>query len=146
MKKYLIIITTLSMGFSSYAQKPDMVLSLDEAIQIALKNSYNTKASKNNVLSAKETVWETTATGLPQISASINYQNFIKQPVSLLPAAAFDNTASLVETVEDYFDIQPNRDPASPEGFIPVVFGTQQNINASVMNLVILVLHHTGRN
>jgi outer membrane protein TolC len=132
MKKYLIIITTLSMGFSSYAQKPDMVLSLDEAIQIALKNSYNTKASKNNVLSAKETVWETTATGLPQISASINYQNFIKQPVSLLPAAAFDNTASLVETVEDYFDIQPNRDPASPEGFIPVVFGTQQNINASV--------------
>ena len=132
MKKYLIIITTLSIGFSSYAQKTKMILSLDEAIQIALKNSYNTKASKNNVLSAKETVWETTATGLPQISASINYQNFIKQPVSLLPAAAFDNTASLVETVEDYFDIQPNRDPASPEGFIPVVFGTQQNINASV--------------
>ena len=132
MKKYLIIITTLSMGFSSYAQKPDMVLSLDEAIQIALKNSYNTKASKNNVLSAKETVWETTATGLPQISASINYQNFIKQPVSLLPAAAFDNTASVVETVEDYFDIQSNRDPASPDGFIPVVFGTQQNLNASV--------------
>ena len=132
MKKYLLIITTLFFGFSSYAQKTKMVLSLDEAIQIALKNSYNTKASKNNVLSAKETVWETTATGLPQISASINYQNFIKQPVSLLPAAAFDNTASLVETVEDYFDIQPNRDPASPEGFIPVVFGTQQNINASV--------------
>ena len=132
MKKYLIIITTLSIGFSSYAQKPDMVLSLDEAIQIALKNSYNTKASKNNVLSAKETVWETTATGLPQISASINYQNFIKQPVSLLPAAAFDNTASVVETVEDYFDIQSNRDPASPDGFIPVVFGTQQNLNASV--------------
>ena len=132
MKKYLIIITTLSIGFSSYAQKPDMVLSLDEAIQIALKNSYNTKASKNNVLSAKETVWETTATGLPQISASINYQNFIKQPVSLLPAAAFDNTASVVETVEDYFDIQSNRDPASPDGFIPVVFGTRQNLNASV--------------
>ena len=132
MKKYLLIITTLFFGLSSYAQNTKIALSLDEAIQIALKNSYNTKASKNNVLSAKETVWETTATGLPQINASINYQNFIKQPVSLLPAAAFDNTASLVETVEDYFDIQPNRDPASPEGFIPVVFGTQQNINASV--------------
>jgi outer membrane protein TolC len=132
MKKYLLIITTLFFGLSSYAQNTKIALSLDEAIQIALKNSYNTKASKNNVLSAKETVWETTATGLPQINASINYQNFIKQPVSLLPAAAFDNTASLVETVEDYFDIQSNRDPVSPEGFIPVVFGTQQNINASV--------------
>ena len=45
---------------------------------MALENSYNTKASKNNVLSAKETVWETTATGLPQIDAAVNYQNFIK--------------------------------------------------------------------
>ena len=99
---------------------------------MALENSYNTKAAKNNVLSAKETVWETTASGLPQIDATINYQNFIKQPVSLLPAAAFDNTSSVVETVEDYFGIQANRDPAAPEGFIPVVFGTQQNINASV--------------
>ena len=132
MKKYLIIIISLFLGFSGYAQKTKMMLSLDEAIQIALKNSYNTKASKNNVLSAKETVWETTATGLPQINATINYQNFIKQPVSLLPAAAFDNTSSVVETVEDYFGIQANRDPAAPEGFIPVVFGTQQNINASV--------------
>ena len=69
---------------------------------------------------------------MPQIDATINYQNFIKQPVSLLPAAAFDNTSSVVETVEDYFGIQANRDPAAPEGFIPVVFGTQQNINASV--------------
>ena len=132
MKKYLIIIISLFLGFSGYAQKTKMMLSLDEAIQIALKNSYNIKASKNNVLSAKETVWETTATGLPQINATINYQNFIKQPVSLLPAAAFDNTSSVVETVEDYFGIQANRDPAAPEGFIPVVFGTQQNINASV--------------
>ena len=132
MKKYLIIIISLFLGFSGYAQKTKMMLSLDEAIQIALKNSYNTKVSKNNVLSAKETVWETTATGLPQINATINYQNFIKQPVSLLPAAAFDNTSSVVETVEDYFGIQANRDPAAPEGFIPVVFGTQQNINASV--------------
>ncbi|MDC3366166.1 TolC family protein, partial [Flavobacteriaceae bacterium] len=85
-----------------------------------------------SVLSAKETVWETTATGLPQINATINYQNFIKQPVSLLPAAAFDNTVSVVQTVEDYFDIQSNRDPTLPQGFIPVVFGTQQNLNASV--------------
>ena len=132
MKKYLIIILTLLFGYSSFAQKIKTSLSLKQAIEMALENSYNTKAAKNNVLSAKETVWETTASGLPQIDATINYQNFIKQPVSLLPAAAFDNTASVVQTVEDYFDIQSNRDPSLPQGFIPVVFGTQQNINASV--------------
>jgi len=132
MKKYLIIILSLFFGHSVFAQKIKTSLSLKEAIDMALENSYNTKASKNNVLSAKETVWETTATGLPQIDAAVNYQNFIKQPVSLLPAAAFDNTASVVQTVEDYFGIQSNRDPSLPQGFIPVVFGTQQNINASV--------------
>ena len=132
MKKYLITILSLFFSYVSFAQKTKISLSLEEAIEMALENSYNTKASKNNVLSAKETVWETTASGFPQIDANINYQNFIKQPVSLLPAAAFDNTASVVQTVEDYFDIQSNRDPGLPEGFIPVVFGTQQNINASV--------------
>jgi outer membrane protein TolC len=132
MKKHLIVITTLVFSLTSYAQVTELTLSLEQAINIALEKSYNIKAAKNTVSSAKETVWETTATGLPQIDATINYQNFIKQPVSLLPAAAFDNTSSVVETVEDYFGIQANRDPAAPEGFIPVVFGTQQNINASV--------------
>ena len=132
MKKYLIVITTLVFSLTSYAQVTELTLSLEQAINIALEKSYNIKAAKNTVSSAKETVWETTATGSPQIDATINYQNFIKQPVSLLPAAAFDNTSSVVETVEDYFGIQANRDPAAPEGFIPVVFGTQQNINASV--------------
>ena len=132
MKKHLIVITTLVFSLTGYAQVTELTLSLEQAINIALEKSYNIKAAKNTVSSAKETVWETTATGLPQIDATINYQNFIKQPVSLLPAAAFDNTSSVVETVEDYFGIQANRDPAAPEGFIPVVFGTQQNINASV--------------
>ena len=119
MKKYLIVITTLVFSLTSYAQVTELTLSLEQAINIALEKSYNIKAAKNTVSSAKETVWETTATGLPQIDATINYQNFIKQPVSLLPAAAFDNTSSVVETVEDYFGIQANRDPAAPEGFIP---------------------------
>ena len=132
MKKHLIVITTLVFSLTGYAQVTELTLSLEQAINIALEKSYNIKAAKNTVSSAKETVWETTATGLPQIDATINYQNFIKQPVSLLPAAAFDNTSSVVETVEDYFGIQANRDPVAAEGFIPVVFGTQQNINASV--------------
>tara|TARA_B110000003_G_scaffold265225_1_gene290831 strand:+ start:4203 stop:5609 length:1407 start_codon:yes stop_codon:yes gene_type:complete len=126
----LILFIVLSLGIN--AQEKSMRISLEEAISYAIENSYNTRASKNNVASAKETVWETTATGLPQINANVDYQNFLKQPVSLLPAAAFDNTTSVVNTVEDYFGIQANRNPAPPEGFIPVVFGTQQNINTSV--------------
>ena len=132
MKKHIILTSILFLSLVIHGQEKSMIISLEEAVIFALENNYNIKESKNSILSAKETVWETTATGLPQINATVNYQNFIKQPVSLLPAAAFDNTVSVVQTVEDYFDIQSNRDPVLPQGFIPVVFGTQQNLNASV--------------
>ena len=132
MKKHIILTSILFLSLVIHGQEKSMIVSLEEAVIFALENNYNIKESKNSILSAKETVWETTATGLPQINATVNYQNFIKQPVSLLPAAAFDNTVSVVQTVEDYFGIQSNRDPVLPQGFIPVVFGTQQNLNASV--------------
>lgn len=132
MKKYLYILSFFAFISITKAQEKTMQLSLDEAIIFALENSYNAKAAKNDSKSAKEKVWETTTIGLPQINGQVDYQNFLKQPVSLLPAAAFDNTTSTVETVEDFFNLQPNRQPTPPDGFIPVVFGTQQNVNASV--------------
>lgn len=131
MKRILLAISiTFLTTFN--AQEKTMSFSLDEAIKFALENSYNTKAVKNEIRFAKEKVWETTTIGLPQINARVDYQNFLKQPVSLLPAAAFDNTTSTVETVEEYFNLQANTRPTAPEGFIPVVFGTRQNMNASV--------------
>ncbi|PQJ75474.1 TolC family protein [Polaribacter gangjinensis] len=131
MKKifFVICITFLT---TIKAQEKTMSFSLEEAIKFALENSYNTKAAKNDIKNANKEVWKTTTIGLPQINAKIDYQNFIKQPVSLLPAAAFDNTTSTIETVEQYFNLQPNSRPTAPEGFIPVVFGTKQNMNASV--------------
>ncbi|MFK8060686.1 MAG: TolC family protein [Polaribacter sp.] len=132
MKKYIYICCFFIFTLTVNSQEKTMTLSLNEAIDFALENSYNTKAARNDIKSANEKVWETTAIGLPQINGKIDYQNFLKQPVSLLPAAAFDNTSSTVETVEDYFNLQANRQPTAPEGFIPVVFGTKQNVNASV--------------
>ncbi|UAM97767.1 TolC family protein [Polaribacter litorisediminis] len=132
MKKYLYIFSFFAFTISLKAQEKTMKLSLEEAISFALENSYNNKAAVNDISSAKEKVWETTTIGLPQINAKVDYQNFLKQPVSLLPAAAFDNTTSTIETVEEYFNLQANSQPTPPDGFIPVVFGTKQNVNASV--------------
>ena len=132
MKKYVYIFSFFAFTISLKAQEKTMELSLDEAIKFALENSYNTKAARNDIKSANEKVWETTAIGLPQINGAIDYQNFLKQPVSLLPAAAFDNRESVVQTVEDFFNITRDSSPNAPEGFIPVVFGTKQNVNASV--------------
>lgn len=132
MKKIVLVIFTVFLIHVANAQEKTLQLSLKEAIDYALKNNYNTKIAKNDIKKAKETVWETTASGLPQVNARLDYQNFLKQPVSLLPAAAFDNRESIVDTVEDFFDINRESSPEEAEGFIPVVFGTKQNLNASV--------------
>ncbi|MCL7754569.1 TolC family protein [Polaribacter sp. Z022] len=132
MKKIILVCLSTCFFLITNAQEKPKKLSLNEAIKFAIENSYNTKASKNDIKSAEEKVWETTSTGLPQISAAVDYQNFLKQPVSLLPAAAFDNTSAVVETVEDYFGLTASSTPSVPEGFLPLTFGTKQNINASV--------------
>ena len=132
MKKLVLVLFTVFFIGVANAQEKTLQLSLKEAIEYALKNSYNTKAAKNDIKTAKEIVWETTAIGLPQVNGRLDYQNFLKQPVSLLPAAAFDNREAVVETVEEFFDINRETTPEAPDGFIPVIFGTKQNINASV--------------
>ena len=107
MRKIVLIFFTLTFCLGFKAQEKSMRLSLKEAISFAIDNSYNTKASKNDISAAKEKVWETTAAGLPQINANLEYQNFLKQNVSLTD-----------------FD----RDGINE----PFIFGTKQNINASV--------------
>ena len=104
-KLLLFFVSVLCFGFN--AQEKSMRISLDEAIDFAIENSYNTKASKNGISSAKETVRETTASGLPQINASFDYQNFLKQPVSL---ADFNG-----DGIDEQF-----------------VFGKKQNLSATV--------------
>ena len=107
MKQKLVLFFVIIWGLGLHAQEKSMRISLDEAIAFAIENSYNTKASKNGISSAKETVRETSATGLPQINASFDYQNFLKQPVSL---ADFND-----DGIDEQF-----------------VFGKKQNLSASV--------------
>ncbi|MEO2063317.1 MAG: TolC family protein [Christiangramia sp.] len=108
-------------------------LSLSEAISFGLENSYQSQIAQKDVDKALKQKWEIIAQGLPQISGSVDYQNYLQQPVTLLPAAAFDNTQSTIDVVQQYFDnVQRNSTPVNaPQGFIPVRFGTKQSMNAT---------------
>lgn len=133
MNKFLIVVV-LGLCFSlGYSQESSMSLSLQEAIDYALENNRTAKNAAREIEAAEKQKWETTATGLPQISANIDYQNFLKQQVSLLPAAAFDPLSGIRE-LEEYYDLDPLQTqelPDAPEGFIPVTFGTEQTMVAS---------------
>ncbi len=92
-----------------YVQAQD-TFTIDEAVDYALNNASAAKNAVLDIKAAEKKKWETTTMGLPQINASVDYQNFIKQAVSLLPAEIFGGP---------------------PGAFAEVSFGTKQNINAS---------------
>jgi len=98
----------------STAQEPPVSsqysFTLDEAIEFALENSYQSINARRDVAKALKRKWETTATGLPQINTAVNYQNQLKQPVSLIPGEFSGG---------------------EPGTFVPVVFGTKQQLSAT---------------
>lgn len=116
--KTKLLIFTLCLSAHLFAQNDVQTsiqnLSLDEAIQFALENNRIAKNATRDIEAAEKQKWETIATGLPQISASIDYSNWIKQQVSLLPGEIVGG---------------------DPGTFVPVAFGTKQSVNAmAVLN------------
>ncbi|WP_430467307.1 TolC family protein [Winogradskyella ouciana] len=93
-----------------FSQDTPTSFTLQEAIDYALENNRQAKNAARDIEAAKQQKWETTATGLPQLDANINYQNNLKQQVSLVPA--------------EFFGGQPGE-------FTEVIFGTKQNVNAT---------------
>ncbi|NRA93893.1 MAG: TolC family protein [Psychroserpens sp.] len=110
MRQSLIIIITVIVGFFGNAQETKTSFSLQEAIDFALSNNRQVKNAQRDIEAAEEQKWETIATGLPQIDANVNYQNFIKQQVSVVPAEFFGG---------------------DPGDFQEVIFGTEQNVSAT---------------
>jgi len=62
---------------------------LEGAIQFALEHNYSAINATRDIEDAQKQKWETIATGLPQVSGTVGYQNQLKQPVSQIPAEFF---------------------------------------------------------
>jgi outer membrane protein TolC len=110
MKKTIIIALGLFFAYYTNAQESMNSFTLQEAIDYALENNRQAKNATRDIKAAEKQKWETTATGLPQIEASIDYNNWLKQQVSLIPAQFFGGN----------------------EGeFAEIAFGTKQTMNAT---------------
>ncbi|MCO4821481.1 MAG: TolC family protein [Flavobacteriaceae bacterium] len=112
MKNKLILILMLCLTMHLAAQNTVQNFSLDEAIQFALENNRIAKNASRDIEAAEKQKWETIATGLPQLSAYIDYNNWIKQQVSLLPGEIVGG---------------------EPGTFVPIAFGTKQTVNATAI-------------
>jgi len=60
--------------------------SLQQALDYALENNYDLMKSEKDIEAAKQTVRESTSLGLPQVNASVGYNNNIASPVIIMPA------------------------------------------------------------
>lgn len=83
------MVLALLMGTWSYGQEQTYTFTLEEAIAFALENNYSAINADRDVLDAQKQKWETIASGLPQITGAIGYQNQLIQPVSQIPAEFF---------------------------------------------------------
>ncbi|MBD0833543.1 TolC family protein [Aestuariibaculum sediminum] len=109
MKQNLILVFGLLLSTALYSQEQSYTFNLQEAIDFAIENNRTSINAAKDIEAAEKQKWETTATGLPQLNATVDYQNFLKQQVSLIPAEAFGGT---------------------PGEFEEVIFGTKQNMVA----------------
>ena len=114
MMKFNILLSALFFSTILWSQEQNppnsYSFSLEEAIAFGLKNNYSSQISEKEVDKAYKQKWEIIAQGLPQISGIIDYQNLLKQPVTLLPAEITGG---------------------EPGTFVPVRFGTQQNLGGT---------------
>ena len=106
-----MLITFLTFALVAKAQEPNQnhSFSLEQAIAYAITNNYSAINAGRDIESSKQKKWETTAMGLPQISAGLDYQNNFVLQKSLIPAEFFGGNKG---------------------DFAEVTFGTKHNMNA----------------
>ena len=113
MKKQISIILIMAHAAFIFAQQESadtLYFSLDEAVLFAMENNLNAENARLDVDAADQRVWETAATGLPQVSASVNYNYNINLPTTLIPDFTGDPTEK-----------------------IAIQFGTKHNATAGVL-------------
>lgn len=88
----LLFLTVSALGFAQETQQR-YTLSLEQAVAHALEHNYTVINSKRDIEKAERRKWETTATGLPQINAGVDYTYNIVIPKTSIPAQLVDSTA-----------------------------------------------------
>ena len=105
-----LITLLLLLPWLSSAQDTIPRFNLEGAIQYALEHNYSSLNATRDLDDAQKQKWETIASGLPQISGAVSYQNQLIQPVSQIPAEFFGG---------------------EPGTYQEVVFGQPQSMSAS---------------
>lgn len=115
MKHLLVLFVAAMLALNVHAQETESAasMSLQEAIEYAIQNSYDMDYADMDVRAASRRNKELTAIGLPQVNGDVSFTNYLELPTTLIPQNAFV--------------------PGAPEDeFEEVQFGTDYNATASL--------------
>lgn len=86
---FILTLTLLALTVNAQDPNKSYTFTLQQAIDHALENNYSAINSGRDIEAAKEKKWETTAMGLPQLNAGVDFtDNFVLQK-SVIPAEFF---------------------------------------------------------
>ncbi len=129
MKKYYYIFLLAFLPTILSAQETIKVFSLSEALDYALVHNYDYINAQTDIEIAEKKVWESTATGLPQVDGSLSNDNYLDIPVTLMP----DFISPSVYGVNiNGFGLEPVQPLPDEQQFFPVQFGTKHNATAGI--------------
>lgn len=118
MKKSLFLLSALLAVLTTVGQEAPKSydFSLQQAIDHALQHNYKVVNSGRDIEKAEKRRWETTAAGLPQINAGVDYTYNFRIQKSIIPA--------------DAFPPDPSQPAPNPGDVIVIEFGTKQQMGA----------------
>lgn len=111
-QKLILTLLFVSLFLNAQDKKETYSFTLQQAIDHAIANNYTAINSKRDIEAAKQKKWETTATGLPQITSNLQYLNNLDFQVQGVSGNAFN----------------PGGDPNE---ISTIAFGTKHSANAS---------------
>ncbi len=86
-----MLLALVGMSQEESSEKADSVMSLQQAIDFAMKHNHDVQKAKLEVIKARKKVWETTSIGLPQVSASAAYSYMLTVPEALEQFASLED-------------------------------------------------------
>ena len=103
-------------------------LTLQEAKQYALENNRNVKNAQLEVKIAQKEIWETTASGLPQIDAQVSYQNIFEVPTAQFPQTVIrKNPPNQLPVMGDIIETSTGDYALTMSEGQPIKLGTKQS-------------------
>lgn len=124
---YGTLLTVFPVVLTAQENKGPLRLSLKQAQEYAVQNNRTVKSANIDIEIAKKKVWETTAMGLPQFTATGDYQHVFNPPVFAFPSTGFtekpiagaDNIPGFIQQnfngINQYIYMDPNSgEPITP--------------------------------